>query len=209
MNARKRVALFLAAFLTFTLIGAGLHERANAVCLASNPDDTCWFGASASAKHFRDGYFHRAHGIKFAHPRRVRSVFIVKIEHRLANHPALKRRVLRHQGIIAKDPCTTNYCTASRAWSEVVTRASCVGTGYPTTSKATCDAVPPATNDEGFLGDMTKKGIFRAGTFIFCGGAVVIGVIGAVGSDGVASPAVTAIWGGTGCGWGLWGSLIE
>lgn len=205
----KRITLFLLVFLACAVVAAGFVQvtKADAVtgqkiCLASNPDDTCWFGATTSAKKFRNGYFQRAHGVDFAHPRMVRSVFINKIERRFKYHPAEKRAVMKHLGL-TKAACTTNYCVASRGWSDVMNRLSCLGHGYPATGTKTCDAVPPATNSDGFLGNMTKKGVQRGGAVIICGGAVVFGVL----SDGAASPAVVGIWGGLGCGWSFWSSF--
>lgn len=209
---KQRVIVFLAAFAVSCVAGAGIarvakaathHAEAQRLCTHTNPDGDCWFGVKTSARKFRHGYFQKTHGFPaknvWARPRVARRVWVNKIENRISHMaPERKQKVRDHLGL-GRSPGCSDYCLAWKTYGDLMANANCVGYAYPTEDAHTCVYPGQAS--------ITKEGIQRGGTLVFCGGTVVIGVATTAGSEGLASPAVVGIWGGLGCGWSFWSSF--
>lgn len=208
LSRRQRVSAFLAIFTFFALVGASIAiltvepaHGADRIC-THNPDGTCTVAPPKAAHKFRHHRYIRSHGFPakrvWKNPKVARAVWVNKITRYLDRHPAKRRQVRHHLGAARGSGCT-DRCLAYQVYGELMAGSNCVGWAYPTYGTHKC-VYPGGAK-------ITKRGIQRAGSLVICGGAVVIGVVGAAGSDGVATPAVVGMWGGLGCGWSFWASF--
>lgn len=174
------------------------------MCRHTNGDGGCWFGPRVSAKKFRHGYFHRAHGLAakriFKAPKAARAVFVKKIAHKIGNLPAKHRlRIVHHFFGSTKDPSNygcTDYCLAWKMYGQLSAKAGCVGNGPPTTTTNTCLYTSQSS--------ITKRGVQQGGAVVICGVLVVVGVVTAPETAGTSTVALSASAGAFSCGWSAW-----
>lgn len=232
-SARQRGLIFLIIFAMFFGVGIAIAQTQKSFaadtsssrrCTHTNADGECWFGATASAKKFRNGYFHRHRGglpVKkiFVHPKRARIQISHKIEHKIGNISGAHRTQIachffcgRHtKNSRTSTSCTplycygcSDYCLAWKQYGELMNKNNCLSTGAPTTSKRTCQPI-------GLNAEVTKKGVQRGVSVVLCGAAVGVGyaaaTAGAAETVGGSYPLASAIIGGIGCGWAFWSSF--
>jgi hypothetical protein len=115
----------------------------------------------------------------------------------LHNHPKAEGEL--RAKYLTKDPGCTDNCLAWKMYSDLMASSNCG------------PAVPIGIDPNTCKGFETghKKAVERGITIAYCGGALVLGAVGAFSTDGVAAPAVATIYGGIGCGWGFMSSFFN
>lgn len=158
-----------------------------------------------TARKFRNGKIHRSSGFRphrvFEKPKAAKKIIVNRIV-RLYEKSAAKAEAASSEGgdapqaIPFEGECQDARCSAVRWYKRIQTDATCVDRGrtYPV-DESTCRL--PKHPKWGLANAEVREGI----GVVFCGGAVVLSVI-----PQTAGPkrALTAIWGGSYCGWSFW-----
>lgn len=178
-------------------------DKAYGQCAFNNPDGSC-FSASQLAKKFRNGKIEPAHGFdpkaEFAHPKAARKFFVHEIAVKFNHLSPTRQLKIRVALGASRDPFICDAtCVAEQEYNRTVNASSCVGDDlYHGLIPGIC--VPD--NHHPF----TKAGIQAAGSIVFCGSLVVIGIAGAPETGG-GSGYLAAFVGAGACGWFAWSAI--
>jgi len=202
-STTRKLVTYLVAFLLMTVLSFGasaLLDKASAQCAFNDPDGNC-LTTHQVVKRFKSGKIHHAHGFSpaaaFKNPRHFRKdahhAMVVFLKH----HPKVEG-ILRAK-YLTKDPGCTDYCLAWKAYGDLMAHSNCAAGSPISINPATCTAFESGH----------RKAVERGITVAYCGGALVLGAVGAFSTDGVAAPAAATIYGGIGCGWGFFESFFD
>lgn len=165
-----------------------------------HPDLQCLTSAQLVTK-FKNGKLGRQGGFTpaayFTNPAEFRTDAHDRMVTFLRNHPKAEGEL--RAKYLTKDPGCTDNCLAWKIYGDLMASSNC-GPAVPIgIDPSTCEGFPTGH----------KKAVERGITIAYCGGALVLGAVGAFSTDGVAAPAVATIYGGIGCGWGFMSSFFN
>lgn len=183
-----------------------------------NPDGTCHWSPTKTAKKFRDGYYKRAHGIDLAkyvkQPAKARKIFERKVYRQIERMTPRQRaqvakfvnsRLSRMSARGSNPPKSCDVddwvCLSRASVFTVVKGANCRGGQYYSTWSRSCRTPGPPQHF------MSLKEVKVFGGAAFCGGTVVIGTVAAPASG--TSTGWIAGWGATSCMFSTWAAWQE
>jgi hypothetical protein len=194
--------------------GAPPRESVARLC-DPEPETPCIQRAARWASHrFVEGDMGRVHGFRtkryFRDPAGARRIWVRKIATAVKKYNAHHAHRLHYRGHLvvlhrSSRPWTSRddgAITPGQIYGMASDSTTCVGlSNYPAwaTGSTYCSNTGiKSANTHG----LTKSQVQNGGSAVFCGGAVVLGVLGSPETGG--STLFIASWGAAACGWGLW-----